>query len=128
MEDALRVQIHHPPGDVPRERDPDAVGELHGQILYELLQGTPVYVLGEGVQLALVHAHAHEFQDVRVVELVHQLHLLQHVAPVRGQQVHLQHHHLACDAVRHLCDNENCKIIGLEKNFPVSQSGVRGQN
>ena len=35
-------------------------------------------------------------------EPVHQLHLVQHVLAVRGQQVHLEDHHLGRRAVRHL--------------------------
>lgn len=33
-------------------------------------------------------------EDVGVREAVHELHLPQHVAPVAGQLVHLQHHDL----------------------------------
>lgn len=33
-------------------------------------------------------------EDVGVREAVHQLHLPQHVAPVAGKLVHLQHHDL----------------------------------
>jgi len=41
-------------------------------------------------------------EDVGVREAVHQLHLPQHVAPVAGQLVHLQHHDLPRLAVPHL--------------------------
>lgn len=41
-------------------------------------------------------------EDVGVREAVHQLHLPQHVAPVAGQFVHLQHHDLSRLAVPHL--------------------------
>lgn len=34
-------------------------------------------------------------EDVGVVQLVEQLHLLEHVVPVRAVLVHLQHHDLA---------------------------------
>ena len=33
-------------------------------------------------------------EDVWMVELVHELHLLEHVGPVRAVLVHLEHHHL----------------------------------
>ena len=41
-------------------------------------------------------------EDVWVVELVHELHLLEHVGPVRAVLVHLEHHHLPRRLVRHL--------------------------
>ena len=41
-------------------------------------------------------------EDVGVVELVHELHLLEHVGPVRAVLVHLEHHHLPRRLVRHL--------------------------
>lgn len=41
-------------------------------------------------------------EDVGVREAVHQLHLPQHVAPVAGKLVHLQHHDLPRLAVPHL--------------------------
>ena len=47
----------------------------------------------------------HSLEDVWVTELVHQLHLFQHVGPVGGAQVHLQHHYLARGLVHHLQKN-----------------------
>ena len=41
-------------------------------------------------------------EDVWVVELVHELHLLEHVGPVGAVLVHLQHHHLPRRLVGHL--------------------------
>ena len=41
-------------------------------------------------------------QDVRVVQLVHQLDLLEHVVPVGPLLVHLQDHHLPGVLVDHL--------------------------
>ena len=41
-------------------------------------------------------------EDVWVIELVHELHLLEHVGPVRAVLVHLEHHHLPGGLVGHL--------------------------
>lgn len=35
-------------------------------------------------------------------QLVQELHLTQHIGPIRAQLVHLQHHHLARSPVGHL--------------------------
>lgn len=102
MENALRVQILHAGGDVFGDGHPRDLRQVYAPVLYQLVQGSPVDVLGEGVQLPLVHAHPHQPQDVGVGQPVHQLDLFQHVAPVGAQLVHLQDHHLARAAMGYL--------------------------
>ena len=53
-------------------------------------------------------------ENVWVVELVHELHLLEHVVPVRAVLVHLEHHHLPGGFVGHL--KESRKEAPLEKS------------
>lgn len=102
MEDAFGMKVLHAEGHVLGQRDAHNMRQVHAPVLDQLLQRAAVDVLGERVQLALVHADAHEAQNVRMRQLVHQLHLLQHVAPVRAQLVHLQHHHGPRGLLRHL--------------------------
>ena len=45
-------------------------------------------------------------EDVWVIELVHELHLLEHVGPVRAVLVHLEHHHLPGGLVGHLKERD----------------------
>ena len=60
MEEAFAVQIGHAAGCVTSELHPRLVGQRCVTRLYQLLQAAAVYVLCEGVQLALVHAYAYE--------------------------------------------------------------------
>ena len=55
-------------------------------------------------------------EDVGVVELVHELHLLEHVGPVRAVLVHLEHHHLPRRLVRHLKQSRQESQLGKHKN------------
>lgn len=105
MDDALGVQVLHAAGDVPRYGHPHRLLDLLLLVVYDLVQRSRVYVLCEGVQLALVYAYAHQAEHVRVRQSVHQLDLLEHVPTVGVAQVHLQHHHLAGGLVRHLRTN-----------------------
>ena len=41
-------------------------------------------------------------EDVGVGEAIHQLDFVQHVLPVRREQVHFEHHHLVGHPVSHL--------------------------
>ena len=71
-------------------------------------------------------------EDVWVVELVHELHLLEHVGPVRAVLVHLEHHHLPRRLVRHLKELrqesqlERGKTVRYITSSPVTPRG-RGQ-
>jgi hypothetical protein len=71
-------------------------------------------------------------QNVWVVKLVHELHLLEHVGPVRAVLVHLKHHHLARRLVGHLKRERETiitktsitleeKICRLRKGSPASE-------
>ena len=67
-----------------------------------------------------------------MVELVHELHLLEHVGPVRAVLVHLEHHHLPRRLVRHLKESrqesqlERGKTVRYITSSPVTPRG-RGQ-
>lgn len=59
MEHAFGMEIGHADGDVPCYRDALLLRQIDGAVLDQLIERTTVYVLGEGVKLALVDAHAH---------------------------------------------------------------------
>ena len=54
-------------------------------------------------------------EDVWVIELVHELHLLEHVGPVRAVLVHLEHHHLPRRLVGHLKQSRQESRLGKGK-------------
>ena len=66
-------------------------------------------------------------EDVGVVELVHELHLLEHVGPVRAVLVHLEHHHLPRRLVRHLKPSRK-KIIDRSLRHPSRPVAWTGSN